>query len=88
MGNPDRSLNDYLSVYFGENVERLKAVKQKYDTTNVFQFEQGIIGITQDPTFQVSIIFSIAPGLTVWAVRFCPSGHFTYGNFHDGLKGH
>lgn len=42
VGNPDRSLNDYLRVYYGDNVERLREVKKKYDPNNVFQFEQGI----------------------------------------------
>lgn len=41
-GNPDRSLTDYLKVYYGDNVDRLRKVKEKYDPQNVFQFEQGI----------------------------------------------
>ena len=43
IGNPDRSLKDYLKVYFGDNVERLRCIKQKYDPGNLFQFEQGIL---------------------------------------------
>lgn len=42
VGNPDRSLEDYLKVYFGDNAERLRSVKRKYDPNNLFQFEQGI----------------------------------------------
>lgn len=42
IGNPDRNLKDYLKVYYGDNVEKLRCVKQKYDPNNRFQFEQGI----------------------------------------------
>lgn len=42
VGNPDSSLKDYLKVYFGDNVERLRCVKRKYDPNNLFQFEQGV----------------------------------------------
>lgn len=42
IGNPDRSLNDYLKTYFGGNVDRLREIKKKYDPSHVFQFEQGI----------------------------------------------
>jgi|694.fasta_scaffold17714_10 FAD/FMN-containing dehydrogenase len=42
LGNPDRSLKDYLKDYFGNNVERLRRVKHQYDPNNLFQFEQGI----------------------------------------------
>lgn len=42
IGNPDLSLKDYLNVYFGDNVERLRRIKCKYDPTNLFQFEQVI----------------------------------------------
>jgi FAD/FMN-containing dehydrogenase len=42
IGNPDRSLKDYLSVYFGDNAEKLRCIKRKYDPTHLFQFEQGI----------------------------------------------
>ena len=42
VGNPDRNLKDYLNAYYGDNVERLRCVKRKYDPNNVFKFEQGI----------------------------------------------
>lgn len=42
VGNPDRSLKDYLNVYYGDNVEKLRCVKRKYDPNNLFQFEQGV----------------------------------------------
>lgn len=42
VGNPDRSLKNYLNVYYGDNVERLRSVKRKYDPNNIFKFEQGI----------------------------------------------
>jgi hypothetical protein len=40
IGNPDRNLT--LNDYFGDNVERLRCIKRKYDPNNVFQFEQGV----------------------------------------------
>lgn len=42
IGNPDSSLKDYLHVYYGDNAERLKEIKRKYDPRNLFQFEQGL----------------------------------------------
>lgn len=42
VGNPDRSIKDYLTAYYGDNVLRLRCVKRQYDPDNVFQFEQGI----------------------------------------------
>jgi hypothetical protein len=42
VGNPDRNLKDYLQAYFGDNVERLRYVKRKYDPDHLFQFEQGV----------------------------------------------
>lgn len=41
-GNPDQSLKDPLKVYYGDNVERLRQIKKKYDPDNLFRFEQGI----------------------------------------------
>lgn len=46
VGNPDRNLT--ASDYWGENVERLRCIKRKYDPTNVFQFEQGITPSEKD----------------------------------------
>lgn len=42
VGNPDRHLNDYLKAYFGDNVEKLRIIKKKYDPDNLFRFEQGL----------------------------------------------
>jgi FAD/FMN-containing dehydrogenase len=50
IGNPDRSLKDYLTVYFGDNVERLRCIKRKYDPNNLFQFEQGVFPADQSCT--------------------------------------
>jgi FAD/FMN-containing dehydrogenase len=33
---------DYARAYWGDNLERLVRIKQKYDPTNVFQFEQSV----------------------------------------------
>ncbi|MFV0340978.1 MAG: FAD-binding oxidoreductase [Parachlamydiaceae bacterium] len=48
IGNPDRSLSNYLKVYFGDNVERLRCIKRKYDPHSVFQFEQGVTPALND----------------------------------------
>ena len=42
VGNPDRSLKDYLHVYYGENAEKLRCIKRKYDPHDLFRYEQGV----------------------------------------------
>ncbi|MBA2369236.1 MAG: FAD-dependent oxidoreductase [Candidatus Protochlamydia sp.] len=42
VGNPDRSIKDYMTAYYGGNVEKLQEIKQKYDPENFFKFEQSI----------------------------------------------
>jgi hypothetical protein len=39
---PRRGLDDYQWRYWGENFETLLWVKQKYDPTNAFRFEQSV----------------------------------------------
>ncbi|AGE62738.1 hypothetical protein C663_0903 [Bacillus subtilis XF-1] len=39
---PDIEIRNWPRTYYGENVERLRRVKTKYDTENVFRFEQSI----------------------------------------------
>jgi Berberine and berberine like len=48
VGNPDRSLKDYLIAYYGDNVQRLRCVKKKYDPEDVFHFEQSIPPATEN----------------------------------------
>lgn len=42
VGNPDPDLKDYLTDYYGANVQKLECVKRTYDPENIFGFEQGI----------------------------------------------
>lgn len=42
VGNPDPELHDYLTTYYGANVQRLQYIKRKYDPDNIFHFEQSI----------------------------------------------
>lgn len=42
VGNPDRSLTDPLKEYYGDNVAKLREVKRKYDSQNLFQYAQGV----------------------------------------------
>ncbi|GAB6167782.1 FAD-binding oxidoreductase [Clostridium carnis] len=40
---PIAELNEYEKEYYGENINKLKEVKRKYDPDNIFNFPQGII---------------------------------------------
>jgi FAD/FMN-containing dehydrogenase len=39
---PNAGMADWATAYWGSNVERLRAIKLKYDPHNVFSFEQGL----------------------------------------------
>jgi FAD/FMN-containing dehydrogenase len=39
---PNVGTPDYATAYWGDNVDRLRTIKAKYDPDNVFSFEQGI----------------------------------------------
>lgn len=39
---PLAELENYETQYYGENVEKLRLIKKKYDPENVFEFSQGI----------------------------------------------
>lgn len=42
IGNPDLSLNDYMSEYYGYNAARLQEIKAKYDPKEMFVHPQSI----------------------------------------------
>lgn len=39
---PLAELENYETEYYGENIEKLRLIKKKYDPENVFEFSQGI----------------------------------------------
>jgi FAD/FMN-containing dehydrogenase len=39
---PRRGTPNFLEAYFGQNLERLKEIKAKFDPNNIFWFEQSI----------------------------------------------
>jgi FAD/FMN-containing dehydrogenase len=46
---PNAGMADWESAYWGPNVDRLRAIKAKYDPDNVFSFEQSIPPLPSDP---------------------------------------
>lgn len=42
IGNPDPTIKNYLTAYYGTNARKLRCVKRKYDPENIFKFEQSI----------------------------------------------
>ena len=39
---PFKELSNYEEQYYGENISRLKSIKEKYDPKNIFDFQQAI----------------------------------------------
>jgi len=39
---PDLNFKDWSTAYYGNNYEKLQAIKQKYDGDNIFRFEQSV----------------------------------------------
>ena len=39
---PNAGMADYETAYWGAGVDRLRAIKAKYDPDDVFSFQQGI----------------------------------------------
>jgi FAD/FMN-containing dehydrogenase len=39
---PDLDIENYLEAYYGDNLEKLKIIKKKYDPHNIFNYDQSI----------------------------------------------
>lgn len=48
VGNPDPEIKDYMTAYYGQNVNRLRCIKRKYDPHNIFSFPQSIPPASSD----------------------------------------